>query len=99
MGQKKVRLPIVICELLQWRLEGKQLSGEVFRTRDVRCAIDGEKRIFVIAYMVHYPKGPDEDEYYLARLLNDNYVKCFVSEKAEWQEALKALLGKPPGTA
>lgn len=96
---QKIRIPIVICELLKWRLEGKQLSGEVYKTRDVRIAIDGENRTFVIKYMTHYPKGLDEDEYYLARLLNDNYVKCFVAERAEWPEALKVLLHKPKDPA
>lgn len=88
----------VMCELLQWQLNDKTLFGEVYRSRDIRKYVDGEKLSFTVQYMVHYPKGFDEDEYFLARVSTDDYVKIHVAEKEEWPEALKVLLSKPRGT-
>lgn len=96
MAQRKIHTPRVICELLKWQLKDGIISGEVYKSRDIRVAIDGESFSHTIEYTVHYPKGLDEDEFFMVRLTPmGDYVKCFVAERSEWPEVLKVFLNKP----
>lgn len=97
---KKISVPRVLCELKKWQLlPDKAVTGEIFNLREAEPLFEeGDKRSFRFTDVAHYPNGPDnEGEYFLFRLRLGDYVKCFIKERAEWPEALKALFQKPVG--
>ena len=103
MAQRKISVPRVICELLRWQTQpDKHVAGTVFNSRverDNYDQVNGEVKSFHFTDAALYPKSIEDDPYFLFRLINGHYVKCYVSERAEWTEALGALLSKPEDPA
>ena len=98
---QKISVPRVICELLKWQTQPEQhVSGVIHNPRvqmDNYDEVEGEVKSFKFTSVAFYPKSIEDEEYFFFRLLTGHYVKCYVRERQEWTEPLKALFGKPEG--